>query len=207
MFPKRFNQKEKTCIECKQHHPQATIPNWVKRRCAGRFCVILTLNSYSQLGRGNFYWGNLVSLWASLWYISLIDGWCGRAQITVDGTTSGLGVYKKAGWTSHGEQSCKQCYSKVIASVPASKFLPWVPALTSLGVGLWPERDARQNKPLPPWTAFGHDMCHGNRNPTKTKQGRRKGAEDQRSVLTSLLRTGWQQSHAPVQCLPHYEME
>lgn len=48
-------------------------------------------------------------------------------------------VYKKAGWASLGEQANNQCSFMVSASLPSSRFLPWVPALTFLS-DMWPGR-------------------------------------------------------------------
>ena len=35
-------------------------------------------------------------------------------------------LYKAENWESHGEQANKQCSSMTSASVPASRFLPWI---------------------------------------------------------------------------------
>lgn len=40
---------------------------------------------------------------------------------------SGPGWYKKAVWANHAEQSCKQ--NPLVASTPASLFLPWFPSM------------------------------------------------------------------------------
>lgn len=50
------------------------------------------------------------------------------------------GVYEEAGWANNGKQASKLQSSTVCASFPASKFLPWVPALSSLRDGVCSER-------------------------------------------------------------------
>ena len=47
------------------------------------------------------------------------------------------GVYKNARWASHGDQARKQHSSMASASIPASRFLPWSPILSSTHERLW----------------------------------------------------------------------
>ena len=55
-------------------------------------------------------------------------------------------VHKKAGWASQEEQASEHPPPpppKVSTTVPASRLLSWIPALTSLS------DDCKQNKPFP----------------------------------------------------------
>ena len=53
------------------------------------------------------------------------------------------------------------------ASVPASRFLPWVPALTSLSDGLW-SRSVSQTNPFPPMRLLVRGFYHSHRKETRT---------------------------------------
>ena len=43
----------------------------------------------------------------------------------------GPGLRKRVSWASYGEQANEQHSSMASASVPASRFMPWAPAVTS----------------------------------------------------------------------------
>ena len=61
-------------------------------------------------------------LYASLWYIFLIDDWCGRVQFTVFNVTPGLvvlGAIRKWGWANPKEQAGKKYSFMTSASFPA----------------------------------------------------------------------------------------
>lgn len=94
-----------------------------------------------------------IGLLANLWWIFLIDNWCGRVRLTVGSITplaSGPGCYGKQSmqvkWTKPGNST---------PSMPLHQFLPlnfcpaWVPALTSRSDGVW-HGSVRLNKTIPP---------------------------------------------------------
>lgn len=82
---------------------------------------------------------NRIDLWASLCCSFFISDWCRRAQATVRSATllaGGPWVYKKINWESLGEHASKQHVSMASTSVPASRFLPWLPSTTDCNLGM-----------------------------------------------------------------------
>lgn len=70
--------------------------------------------------------------------------------------------YKRVGWETHEKEVSKQHPSMVSASISASRFLPWVPALTSLC-------DSRACKlKLPLLSQVAVMFSHSNRNLIKS---------------------------------------
>lgn len=76
---------------------------------------------------------------SSLWAVSS-PGWCSW-------------MCKKMRWASHAEQCSAPCSSTAPASVPASRFLGWLPVLISLHDGLCCGGKSL-SKPFPPQAAF-----------------------------------------------------
>ena len=107
---------------------------------------------------------HLIGLWAHLWGIFLIDDWCRRAQLTVDGVPCGLVVlwYKKADQVSHEEQASQEHSSIPFASVPALSS-----CFDILSDGVWPGMSQPKKQPFPSQAAFGHSAYHSGRNLTR----------------------------------------
>lgn len=68
----------------------------------------------------------VTGLWASLWYIFLIDYWCGRAWPIVGGAIPKLAVLGAK--RKQAEQASEQRSSVASASAPASRPLPRLPS-------------------------------------------------------------------------------
>lgn len=69
-----------------------------------------------------------------LWGIFLISDWYERIQPPVDNATPGQVVLRFIrNQVNHepGKQTCKRYFSTPSASIPVSRFLPWVPTLPS----------------------------------------------------------------------------
>lgn len=73
------------------------------------------------------------------------------------------GCYKKANWVNQEEQGNTQSFFMMYASVPACRFLLWLPALTSNSQE-FDLRVVRRNKSFPPQIAFGHYCIDRNPN-------------------------------------------
>lgn len=58
--------------------------------------------------------------------------------MTGSGAAPGLGWHRKASWGNRAEPSSKEHSSMASGSVRSPRFLPWVPAPTSLSDGVWP---------------------------------------------------------------------
>lgn len=80
--------------------------------------------------------------------------WVGPPQ------AGGPGVFIKGGWASHWDRASQQCSSMTSASVSASRFRLWVPALTSFVHGLWCE-----SKSFPLQVAFSHGVLSQQKKP------------------------------------------
>lgn len=79
-----------------------------------------------------------------------------------------VGYIRKVAEQSHREQASKCHLSMATASVPASKFLPFlVEFLPWLLSGMYLVEKCNLNKPYPPQVVFGHGVYHCNRMSTR----------------------------------------
>lgn len=67
----------------------------------------------------------------------------------------GLDCISKAAEQARGEKASKPPSSSLSASVPDSRFRPFLPGLPVM----------MEHKPFPPKVAFSHDLCYSNRKP------------------------------------------
>ena len=105
-----------------------------------------------------------------VWNVLVIIGRHERIYLTVVvPLQASVPFWYKKGWWSYREQASEQHSSMVSALVPATRFLPWVPALAS------PVDWTITNKPIkyaPPQVTIGYGIYHSNREQTRTANKR-----------------------------------
>ena len=123
------------------------------------FCLfcLSTLHKPGSSGKRNLNWDNTSSLGKSVAFSCLMIyvgglGYCGVCQSWIGGP----GLYKKAMWASQ-EQESEQHSFMVSASIPNSRFLPWLYQwwTTTCNLNKQTNKRRQKNKTIPPKVAVG----------------------------------------------------